>query len=41
VHAEPLDQITQLDGRRKALALLGLIVFVLVFTPIPLKVLGG
>jgi membrane-associated protease RseP (regulator of RpoE activity) len=41
LHAEPLDQITQLDGRRKALALLGLIVFVLVFTPIPLKVLGG
>ncbi len=41
VHAEPLDQITQLDGRRKALAVLGLIVFVLVFTPIPLKVLGG
>ncbi|OGO50176.1 MAG: hypothetical protein A2Z30_05225 [Chloroflexi bacterium RBG_16_64_43] len=41
VHAEPLDQITLLDGRRKALALVGLIVFVLVFTPIPLKVLGG
>jgi membrane-associated protease RseP (regulator of RpoE activity) len=41
VHAEPLDQITQLDGRRKGLALLGLIVFVLVLTPIPLKVLGG
>jgi membrane-associated protease RseP (regulator of RpoE activity) len=41
VHAEPLDQITTIDVRRKALALLGLIVFLLVFTPIPLKVLGG
>jgi Zn-dependent protease len=34
--AEPLDQITQLDGRRKALAILGIILFVLVFTPVPL-----
>jgi membrane-associated protease RseP (regulator of RpoE activity) len=37
-HAEPLDQITQLDPRRKALAVFGLVVFVLVFTPIPLSV---
>lgn len=37
-HAEPLDQITPLDTRRKALAVFGLIVFVLVFTPIPLSV---
>ncbi len=36
VHAEPLDQITQLDRRRKYMAVLGLIIFVLVFTPIPL-----
>lgn len=35
-HAEPLDQITQLDTRRKAVAVLGLIVFLLVFTPVPL-----
>lgn len=41
VHAEPLDQITELDSRRKALAVLGLLVFLLVFTPIPLKVFGG
>ncbi len=41
VHAEPLDQITHLNARRKALAVIGLIVFVLVFTPIPLKVFGG
>jgi membrane-associated protease RseP (regulator of RpoE activity) len=37
-HAEPLDQITPLDSRRKALAVFGLVVFVLVFTPIPLSV---
>ena len=36
-HAEPLDQITSLDSRRKALAVFGLVVFVLVFTPIPLS----
>jgi membrane-associated protease RseP (regulator of RpoE activity) len=35
-YAEPLDQITPLDGRRKALALLALLIFVLVFTPVPL-----
>jgi membrane-associated protease RseP (regulator of RpoE activity) len=38
MHAEPLDQITPLDPRRKALAVFGLVVFVLVFTPIPLSV---
>jgi membrane-associated protease RseP (regulator of RpoE activity) len=37
VYAEPLDQITPLDTSRKALALLGIIVFILVFTPVPLK----
>jgi len=37
-HAEPLDQITPLDPRRRALAVFGLVVFVLVFTPIPLSV---
>lgn len=37
-HAEPLDQITSLDSRRKALAVFGLVVFVLVFTPIPLSI---
>ena len=36
VYAEPLDQITELDARRKRLGLLTLIVFVLVFTPVPL-----
>jgi membrane-associated protease RseP (regulator of RpoE activity) len=37
-HAEPLDQITPLDSRRKALAVFGLVVFLFVFTPIPLSV---
>jgi membrane-associated protease RseP (regulator of RpoE activity) len=34
-HAEPLDQITPLDSRRKLLAVLMLVVFLLVLTPIP------
>lgn len=34
--AQPLDEITPLDGKRRALAVFGLILFVLVFTPIPL-----
>lgn len=43
VYAEPLDQITTLDPRRKTLAILGLIVFILVFTPVPLiqRMAGG
>lgn len=34
-HAEPLDQITPLDSRRRWLAVLALVVFALVFSPIP------
>jgi membrane-associated protease RseP (regulator of RpoE activity) len=34
-HAEPLDQITQLDLRRKALAVLMLAIFLLVLMPVP------
>jgi len=37
-HAEPLDQITRLDPRRKALAALTLFIFILVLTPIPFSV---
>ncbi len=33
---EPLDQITRLDGRRRIVAVLVLVVFILVFIPIPL-----
>jgi membrane-associated protease RseP (regulator of RpoE activity) len=40
-HAEPLDQITTLDSKRKALAILTLVVFILVFTPVPLIAIGG
>ncbi len=36
-----LDQITKLDSRRTTLAILGLIIFVLVFTPVPLRVISG
>ena len=35
VHAQPLDQITTLDPRRKALAVAVLVIFVLVFAPVP------
>jgi membrane-associated protease RseP (regulator of RpoE activity) len=40
VYAEPLDKITPLDNKRKALAILGVIVFVLVFIPVPLMLVG-
>ncbi len=40
-HAEPLDQITTLDPKRKALAILTLVIFILVFTPVPLIAIGG
>lgn len=39
--AEPLDQITPLDGGRKALAIFGILIFLLVFTPIPLRIIVG
>jgi membrane-associated protease RseP (regulator of RpoE activity) len=40
-HFQPLDEITPLDPPRVALAILGLIVFILVFTPVPLiQILG-
>jgi membrane-associated protease RseP (regulator of RpoE activity) len=35
-HAEPLDQITPLDSHRRTLAIIGLVLFFLVFTPVPL-----
>lgn len=39
LQAQPLDQITQLDPKRKILAAAMLIVFILVFTPIPLVIM--
>ena len=38
VHAEPLDQITQLDTRRRWIALLVIIIFILTFSPVPFMV---
>ncbi|MBC7810657.1 MAG: site-2 protease family protein, partial [Burkholderiales bacterium] len=37
VYATPLDMITPLDKRRRAIAIFSLVVFVLVFVPIPLS----
>jgi membrane-associated protease RseP (regulator of RpoE activity) len=37
VHAEPLDEITELDAPRKAIAILMLVIFILVLTPVPLS----
>ncbi len=39
-HAQPLDDVTPLDPRRRALAIITLIIFVLVFVPIPLRQIG-
>jgi membrane-associated protease RseP (regulator of RpoE activity) len=42
LYAEPLDQITKLDSPRVAVAILGIILFFLVFTPVPLvQVMAG
>ncbi len=40
VYAEPLDQITPLDPTRKYLAVMALVIFILVFTPVPLTLVG-
>ena len=40
-YAEPLDQITPLDARRKALAALTLVIFLLIFMPVPFVIVGG
>jgi membrane-associated protease RseP (regulator of RpoE activity) len=40
-HAQPLDQITKLDRGRMLLAIFGIIVFFLVFTPVPLQIIEG
>jgi Zn-dependent protease len=41
VYAEPLDDVTQLDGRRRWLAVFTLLLFLLVFVPIPLSQVMG
>ncbi|GAB4416533.1 MAG: site-2 protease family protein [Anaerolineales bacterium] len=40
VNAETLDQITPLDSRRKSVAILVIVLFVLVFTPVPFSLIG-
>jgi membrane-associated protease RseP (regulator of RpoE activity) len=40
-YAEPLDQITPLDPPRRAVAIFGLLLFVLLFMPVPLVTLMG
>jgi membrane-associated protease RseP (regulator of RpoE activity) len=40
-HAEPLDSITDLDKKRKILAVIGLIIFFLIFVPVPLMSIVG
>ncbi len=40
-HAQPMDEITPLDPTRKALAVLGLLVFLVTFTPVPLRAMIG
>ncbi len=37
IYAVPLDMITKLDRRRQIIAIVALIVFVLVFMPVPLQ----
>lgn len=41
VYATPLDTITKLDRRRQVIAVLGLVLFVLVFVPVPLTAIGS
>jgi len=40
-YAEPLDQITPLDSKRKWLAVFTLIIFILIFMPVPLLIISG
>ncbi len=40
VQAEPLDQITELDPRRRAVGTMAIIIFLLVFSPVPMVLLG-
>jgi membrane-associated protease RseP (regulator of RpoE activity) len=39
-HAEPLDDITPLDGRRRLVAITSMVIFILVFVPLPFYVIG-
>jgi membrane-associated protease RseP (regulator of RpoE activity) len=41
VHAEPLDQITPLDSRRRIVAAIVIVIFILTFSPVPFAVFSG
>jgi membrane-associated protease RseP (regulator of RpoE activity) len=38
-YAEPLDQVTELDTKRKIIAVLTLLLFVILFIPVPLRII--
>jgi membrane-associated protease RseP (regulator of RpoE activity) len=38
-YAEPLDQITPIDTKRKVMGVIALVIFILIFTPVPLVIL--
>ena len=40
-HPEPLDDVTRLDLPRKILAITMLVIFVLIFTPLPMRIIVG
>lgn len=40
-HAQPLDDVTPLDSKRRLIAIFTLCLFVLVFTPIPLRAIAA
>ena len=40
-YAQPLDDVTPLDARRRGLAIFGLVLFFLIFTPVPIVPLIG
>ena len=41
LRAEPLDDLTQLTSRQRVLAMAMILIFFLVFTPIPMRVING
>jgi Zn-dependent protease len=41
IYATPLDMITPLNQPRRAIAILGIVLFVLVFVPVPITVVGN